>query len=247
MSDSEFLLRCYELEGDLCYQATIARGLNARDNLTVNSKLATKNYNQALASTISLLAQPTAEPQSRDSYPLTISTVINHRLLPLVTKLGNAPAGYRVKDDEGPISLRLLVSLLISLHLTSTAAASTYTSITEIARGRRDYSLAVYALIQAQEHYHEHYWQEKLKKPVTRLWKSVLKGKADEKQWALVALLYGRFGTIVSELLLPSEYTREMLEGSEDDKALGGALRMELMQEADEKIRKLGSEECLVG
>ncbi|KAL9025543.1 MAG: hypothetical protein Q9180_007646, partial [Flavoplaca navasiana] len=87
---------------------------------------------------MSLLAQPTAEPQSRISYPLTTSTAINDRLLPLVSKLGNTAAGYRVKDDEGRISLRLLVSLLRSHHLTSTAVASTYTSITEIARGRRD-------------------------------------------------------------------------------------------------------------
>ncbi|KAL8843713.1 MAG: hypothetical protein Q9176_001921 [Flavoplaca citrina] len=246
MSDWEFSLRCYELEGDSCYQATIARGLHARDNLTVNSKLAMKKYNQALAGTISLLAQPTAELQSQDSYPLTTSTVINDRLLPLIIKLGKAAAGYRVKDDEGLISLRLLVSLLKSHHLTSTAAAGTYTSITEIARGRRDYSLAVYALIQAQEHHHEH-WQEKLKKPVTRLWKSVLKGNVDEKQWALIALLHGRFGTIVSGLKLPSEYTREMLEGSEDEKALGGALGLKLMREAEEKVRKLASEECLGG
>ncbi|KAI4275686.1 MAG: hypothetical protein LQ337_003042 [Flavoplaca oasis] len=240
MTDSELSQRCYELEGDLCYQATTARGLSARDNLTVNSKLATKKYNQALAGTISLHAQLTAEPQSRDSYPFITSTVINDRLLPLVSKLGNTAAGYRVKDNEGLISLRLLASLLKSHHLTSTAAASTYTSITEIARGRRDYSLAVYALIQAQEHYQEH-WQEELKKPVTRLWKSVLKRKVDEKQWTHIALLYGRFGTIISELKLPSEYTREMLEGTKDEKAVGGNLRMEVMREAEEKVRKLGS------
>ncbi|KAI4249902.1 MAG: hypothetical protein L6R42_008867 [Xanthoria sp. 1 TBL-2021] len=193
LTDSETALKSYELEGDLCYRATTARGAKAKDNLSVNSKLATKRYNRAFAGTLTLLAQASsAAPLSFDGDPSITSTIINHRLLPLVCKLTDTAAGYRVKDDEGLTTLHLLIALFRAHHLPSN----------------------VYALLQAQDHLPDD-WQE-LKKPAVRLWKSIVKRAGHKHRMAHLALLQRRFADTFSKLEVPGDLQEQMLEGDKN-------------------------------
>ncbi|KAL8853779.1 MAG: hypothetical protein Q9221_001422 [Calogaya cf. arnoldii] len=238
LTDPEFGLKSYELEGDLCLRATAAGGAKAKANLSVNSNLATKKYNRALSGNMTLLAEASAADQS------AIPMIIEHRLLPLVCKLKNTAAGCRTKDDEGLISLQLLVTLLRNQHLPSSGNAEIFSSIAEIARGRRDYSLAVYALLQAQEHLSDD-WRQ-FEKAVVRLWKSILKGSGDQYRRAHLSLLYGRFEHTVSKLALPSDCSWEMLSENKNSKELMGGFEAAWMREAEGRLMELGNEEVLV-
>lgn len=157
----------------------------------------------------------------------------------------NTATGYRVKDDEGLTALHLLIALFRAHHLSSNGNAKIFSCIAEIARGRRDYSLAVYALLQAQD-YQTDDWQE-LKKPVVRLWKSIVKCVGHKYRTAHLSLLRRRFADAVSDLDVPGDFQEQMLSGDKGAEALNGALEVESMREAEGRSMGLGSEEGLIG
>ncbi|KAL8655795.1 MAG: hypothetical protein Q9226_002906 [Calogaya cf. arnoldii] len=247
--DLEKVLRSNELEGDLCIKASTKtkRNIRAHESKHHNSKLATKRYNRAFAAAIKLLKQsPAATPRCSDN-DLTIHlTIIDNRLLPLVSKLRHAARiaiQNKGRDEEGLISLQLLASFVNAHHLSSASHAEIFFTIAEIARGRADYSLAVYALREAQDHLTD--W-ENLTMPTIWLWRDIEKCVAHKHRMVHLALLYRSRAYAVSRLKLPNGFERQMLSGDRKAEAVHRALEMESMREAHERLMELGSEEALV-
>ncbi|KAL8998780.1 MAG: hypothetical protein Q9169_002230 [Polycauliona sp. 2 TL-2023] len=239
-NNPEAVLKSARLEGDLCLRATKASGPNARGNLTLNGNLAIIRYNHALRLTIAFLDQASAAvPKLSDIDLVLTSPIVNDHLMPLVCKIASTAENYNVKDVEGLASLGLLVSLLRSPHLPSDGNAKIFTTIAGITRGRGDYSLSLYALLQAQEHLPQDGLEE-LKKPAVRLWKSIVKGDDDENRRVYLRLLHNRFAPYLLDLELPNEYQGQEIKGENDTPASMGDLEMKLMREAEGRLMGLG-------
>ncbi|KAL8672716.1 MAG: hypothetical protein Q9168_002841 [Polycauliona sp. 1 TL-2023] len=247
-SESEAGLELLEREGDLCLQATMARGAKAKANKALNSTLARIKYNRALAGTMALLDQSTSAAAApippSNNHPSKISTISNTQLLPLITKLSSTAAAYSTKenDNETLTTRNLLSSLLRSPHLPSIGTAKVFTWIAEVARGRSDYNLSVSALLQARNLIPDDEQQQELKKPVVRLWKSLVKGNddGDGKIRAYLLVLRRRFAVWVADLEMPDWSREYMVIGDEDTEGFVGVHEREVMREAEQRMMRMG-------
>ena len=111
-------------------------------------------------------------------------------------------------------------------------------TIADIARLRCDYNMSIYAVLQARNHLpDDDEQQQELKKPVIKLWKSIVKvDHHDDWRRGSLLILRRRFAIWVADLVMPEGCLGQIVDGDKSVEALVAGLEKETMRRAEGRM-----------